>query len=474
MRSAPARRGAGPRGDGGEGRRRSRRPNASTTAGSSSAAFFLLNLAGQASGTLNFGLFVIPISEELGLSRQTIGWAQTGRLWAGGLSGVAIGWWLDRYGPRVPVLVAIVVATVGLLVLARAQSAAVLFGVLLALGASGWTAAGGGALFATVPVAKWFIRLRGRATGMVQLGLGVGGAVFLPLTQVLISNHGWRSAWVTLAWLSAAMLPLVLLLRRQPSDLGLEPDGGPGGASRRRRRSPARSAAEAATASPAPAPSAAAPSVPAPPAPAPPAPAHAWTLRAAARTATMWQLSGAFAILGCLLGAASVHRVPHWVELGFSPGTVSFAFGVDAATATITALAAGFLVERLQPRIVGAASCGLFCAALLLMVLGRAWPPLLFSSTVLFGAGVGLNMVVQGVIWAQYYGWRFVGTIRGVVLPLIVLAGGLSRTAGRRPARCRRQATASPGWSRWCCASWPAVLIFSALPPRLPAAPRRR
>ena len=418
------------------------------------ASFFLLNIAGQASGTLNFGLFVIPISEELGLSRQTIGWAQTGRLWAGGLSGVAIGWWLDRYGPRVPVLVAIVVATVGLLVLARAQSAAVLFGVLLALGASGWTAAGGGALFATVPVAKWFIRLRGRATGMVQLGLGVGGAVFLPLTQVLISNHGWRSAWVTLAWLSAAMLPLVLVLRRQPSDLGLEPDGGFAGASRRR-RSPERSAVEAASA---------------PPAAAPSAEAHAWTLRAAVRTATMWQLSGAFAILGCLLGAASVHRVPHWVELGFSPGTVSFAFGVDAATATFTALAAGFLVERLQPRIVGAVSCGLFCVSLLLMVVAWAWPPLLFSSTVLFGAGVGLNMVVQGVIWAQYYGWRFVGTIRGVVLPLIVLAGGLSAPL----AGALRDAGGSYRIS-WLAAlalcAVAGVLILSARPPRRPPAP---
>ena len=412
-------------------------------------SFFLLNIAGQASGTLNFGLFVIPISEELGLSRQTIGWAQTGRLWAGGLSGMAIGWWLDRYGPRVPVVVAIVVATVGLLVLARVQSAAGLFGVLLVLGASGWTAAGGGALFATVPVAKWFIRLRGRATGMVQLGLGVGGAVFLPLTQMLISNRGWRAAWVTLAWLSAAMLPLVLLLRRQPSDLGLEPDGGLARAARRGRKASARHAAGTPSA--------------------PPADEHAWTLRAAARTATMWQLSGAFAILGCLLGAASVHRVPHWVELGFSPGTVSFAFGVDAAAATMTALAAGFLVERLQPRIVGAVSCGLFCASLLLMVLGRAWPPLLFSSTVLFGAGVGLNMVVQGVIWAQYYGWRFVGTIRGVVLPLIVLTAGLSAPL----AGALRDVSGSYRVS-WLIAlvlcAVAGVLIFSARPPRRPAA----
>ena len=409
-------------------------------------SFFLLNIAGQASGTLNFGLFVIPISEELGLSRQMIGWAQTGRLWAGGLSGIAIGWWLDRHGPRVPVLVAIMVATVGLLVLARVQSPAVLFGVLLALGASGWTAAGGGALFATVPVAKWFIRLRGRATGMVQLGLGVGGAVLLPLTQMLISTRGWRAAWVTLAWLSAAMLPLVLLLRRQPSDLGLEPDGGPAPASRRGRKFHARSSAAA---------------------------EHGWTLREAARTATMWKLSGAFAVLGCLFGAASVHRVPHWVELGFSPGTVAFAFGVDAATATVTALAAGFLVERLPVRIVGSVSCGLFCASLLLMVFAQAWPPLLFSSTVLFGAGVGLNMVVQGMIWAQYYGWRFVGTIRGVVLPMTVLTGGL----GAPLAGALRDAGGSYRLA-WLillvlCAGAGAA-IFSARPPRLPGAARRR
>ena len=203
-------------------------------------SMFLFNALGQASGTLNFGLFVIPISEELGLSRQTIGWAQTARLWAGGLSGIVIGRWLDRRGPRVPVLVAGVAAVAGLLILSRAQSAGMLFGVLLALGASGWTAPGGGALIATVPVSKWFVRLRGRATGIVQLGLGVGGALLLPLTQSLIGRHGWRSALVTLAWLSAAVLPLIVLLRRQPGDLGLLPDGGPP----RRRRSSAAGASQ--------------------------------------------------------------------------------------------------------------------------------------------------------------------------------------------------------------------------------------
>ena len=410
------------------------------------AAFFLLNAAGQASGTLNFGLFVIPMAEELGLSRQAIGWAQTMRLWASGASGFLIGRWLDRRGPRGPMLLAIVTATGGLLLMARAQSAAVLFGVLLALGVTGWTAPAGGALIATVPVSKWFIRLRGRATGIVQLGLGIGGAVFVPVTQALISDRGWRSAWVTLAWLSAVTVPLVLLLRRQPSDLGLDADGGPA-------RTGGGAPSRAAAAGPDDAPES----------------VH-WTLNDALRTAAAWKLSAAFAILGFLLGAASVHRIPHWIELGFRPATVSLAFSLDAGIATVMALTAGFVVERLDARIAGLASCLSFSAAVALMAAAPAWTPLLFVSTLLFGCGVGLYMVVQGVIWAQYYGWRFVGTIRGVVLPFIFLASGL----GAPVAGALRDASGDYRGS-WllvtALAIAAAALMLSVRPP---AAPRTR
>ncbi|MDD9987907.1 MAG: MFS transporter [Spirochaetaceae bacterium] len=413
------------------------------------AAFFVLNAAGQASGTLNFGFFVIPMAEELGLSRQAIGWAQTMRLWASGLSGILIGRWLDRHGPRGPMLLAIVVATGGLLLLARAESPAVLFGVLLGLGITGWTAPAGGALIATVPVSKWFIRLRGRATGIVQLGLGVGGALFVSLTQVLISNHGWRSAWVTLAWLSAATVPLVLLLRRQPSDMGLEPDGGP----------PSRTGRAHADRAFATGPHDSSESV-------------QWTLRAAIRTATLWKLSAAFAILGFLLGAASVHRIPHWIELGFHPTTVSLAFAMDAGVATVMALVAGFVVERLDARMVGLVSCLSFCVGVALMAAAQLWAagpwtPVLFASTVTFGCGVGTYMVVQGVIWAQYYGWQFVGTIRGVVLPFIFLASGL----GAPLAGALRDASGNYRGS-WLLVSALAVvaagLILSARRPRTP------
>ena len=380
------------------------------------AAFFVLNAAGQASGTLNFGFFVIPMAEELGLSRQAIGWAQTMRLWASGLSGILIGRWLDRHGPRGPMLLAIVVATGGLLLLARAESPAVLFGVLLALGITGWTAPAGGALIATVPVSKWFIRQRGRATGIVQLGLGVGGAVFVALTQALISTRGWRSAWVTLAWLSAATVPLILLLRRQPGDMGLEPDGGPPG---RGPRAGARRAAATST-------------------PDPSEPVQ-WTLKAAIRTASLWKLSAAFAILGFLLGAASVHRIPHWIELGFHPATVSLAFSMDAGAATIMALAAGFVVERLDARIVGLVSCLCFCVAVALMAVAQMWAPAAMDAAV-----VGLHAAVR--LRSRPLHGRPGGDL-GAVLRLAVRGhdprrGAAVHLPGQRPGRTVRRCAA--------------------------------
>ena len=362
--------------------------------------FFFLNIAGQASGTLNFGLLVIPLSDELGLNRQMIGWAQTARLWAGGASGLAIGFILDRFGPRIPVLISILIATAGLLILSQAQSFSVLFGVLLAFGLSGWTAPAGGSLIATVPVSKWFIRQRGHATGVVQIGLGFGGMILLPLTQMFITNHGWRSALVTLSWISLGALPLVFLLVRQPSDIGLVPDGESSSKSvEKPRYCKGRKSGEVSEKN--------------------------WGLGAAIRTVKMWKLCTAWALLSFLGGAASVHRVAHWVEQGFSPTTVSLAFGLDAASATLMAFIAGFLVDRFPPHIIGAAACSLFCGSLVLMIVIHESIPLLFISGLLFGAAVGLSMVVQGVIWAHHYGSRYVGRIRGLVFPVTAFCGGL-------------------------------------------------
>ena len=114
---------------------------------------------------------------------------------------------------------------------------------------------------------NWFVRRRGLAMSLAFSGVGVGSVIILPWVQSLIGRVGWRTACGALGLLVLLLLvPLNLLLRRRPEDMGLEPDGDP------------RPAAGAATARP---------SNVVDPAWA----AVDWTLGRAARTARFWWIA---------------------------------------------------------------------------------------------------------------------------------------------------------------------------------------
>ena len=75
-------------------------------------------------------------------------------------------------------------------------------------------------------VSRWFHRKRGLALGIAATGMGFGAIFIVPLSAWLISVSGWRTAYMILgatAWIF--VIPLSRLLRKNPGDLGLEPDG---------------------------------------------------------------------------------------------------------------------------------------------------------------------------------------------------------------------------------------------------------
>ena len=352
---------------------------------------FLVNFATMATGTLNFGLFVIPMGEDLEMSRGFIGWSQTTRMLAGGVSGFILGRLLDRHGARLLIAVASITTGACMIGLFFVQNSWQFLGLFTLMGFIGLSAPGG--LLTSVPVAKWFVRHRGRALAIATTGLGMGGIAFMPITQLFIDGGGWRHAWLMLAVISMALtLPLALIfLRKQPEDLGLLPDGGARKA-RNPQREPLRDEAQ-------------------------------WTAGQAMRTRTFWRLIVFFGVLGLAAGGGSIHRLPYWVEQGFDAGLVSIAFSADAAGAAFMALATGFLVERFPIRYVGAISSLGFAAAVGLMFV-TFHPFFLFASVILFGISVGANMIVTTYVWAEYYGRAFLGTIRGIVLPATLVTSG--------------------------------------------------
>ena len=399
---------------------------------------FAVNFSTMATGTLNYGLFVLPMQHELALSRATFGWMQTTRRLSAGVLSFAVGWLIDRYGPRVYIPVAAVMIG-GCLILVGMSSHAWQFILLFGLiGVSGLAAPNG--IVTSVPVAKWFVRKRGRALAFATAGQGISGIVFLPVTQWLIDGYGWRSAWQILALLFMVIsIPAsALFLRRQPEDLGLRVDGAPPDAPESD-DSVARS-------------------------PRPTDSEPIWTVRQAFGTATMWKLLAVFALAGVAQGGASFHRIPYFVEKSYDPLLVSWSFAADAGGAAAFALVSGWLADRIPIRFLAAASFSGFIVAILLMIY-VASVETMFLSTIVFGCSVGIGMIVHTYIFAAYYGRAFLGSIRGIVMPVNLLSAGLGAplvgylhdyTGSYLPA----------WWTLLAIYGLSAALILTALPPR--------
>ena len=333
------------------------------------AVMWLVNFSTMATGNLSFGLFVLPMGGALGMSRSQFGWAVTTRRLAAGLSSYMVGRLLDRYGPRVLIPVSAAIIGVALIVLSRAGSPWQVIAIFGVLGMTGLAAPQN--IMTLVPVAKWFQRKRGMALALAATGLGIGGVFFLPITQLLLDHIGWRSTWVVMAVVFMALsVPLsAIFLRRQPEDMGLELDGGPPAASR--------GGVPGQTAMPV-------------------TEETSWTVREAFRTGAMWRLLLAFVLSGIAQGGTSVHRIPYWIENGFNAQLVSFSFAVDAA---------------------GAAAMGLALA-------GRN-EYFLFGSGITFGLSVGAGMILHPYIFAEYFGRAFLGSIRGIVLPVMLISNAI-------------------------------------------------
>ena len=357
---------------------------------------WVVNFSTMATGNLSFGLFVIPMGGDLGMSRSQLGWAITARRMAAGVSSFVVGRLIDRYGPRVLIPVSAAVIGMGLIFLSRADSPWQVIAIFGLLGMTGLAAPQN--IMTSVPVAKWFQQKRGMALALAATGLGIGGVFFLPITQLLLDHIGWRSTWVVMAVVFMALsIPLsAVFLRRQPEDMGLEVDG--------KRPVPARADATA-------------PSSPA-------TEETFWTVREAFRTATMWKLLLAFALAGLAQGGTSVHRIPYWIENGFDAQIVSFSFAGDAGGAATMALFAGWMADRVSIRVIAVGSFTGLAVAMGLALIGRN-EYFLFSSGILFGLSVGASMIVHSYIFAEYYGRTFLGSIRGIVLPVMMVSAAI-------------------------------------------------
>jgi MFS family permease len=262
-----------------------------------------------------FGVLLLPIERELGWERAATAGAFSLAIFISGLAGLVVGRLVDRYGARWLMTGGSLLATLGLLLLARIDNLAAFYGVWALLGL-----AMAATLYepAFVTVAAWFIQRRGRALAVLTFLAGFASVLFVPLIGWLVTALGWRAAVDVLALLLAALTvaPHALVLRRRPEDLGLWPDG---------QR----------------------PVVGAPP----PAPTG-WPTRAALTSVTFGWLSAAMGLT--LLGsvAVTVHLIAYLTEAGYDPLLAGLAAGLVGTASLPGRLALNALGDRIPRALV--------------------------------------------------------------------------------------------------------------------------
>ena len=163
-----------------------------------------------------FGIFLKPVSEEFGWSREAVSLAFGVAAMMIAACSPLLGYLLDRVGARRIILPCVTVfgcafASLALLT-PRLWHLYAIFAILGAVGN------GTAHLAYTRAVSTWFDRRRGMALALVMTGGAVGAIVLPPAAQALIGSLGWRGAFAILgAMVLAIGLPVVApLIRERP------------------------------------------------------------------------------------------------------------------------------------------------------------------------------------------------------------------------------------------------------------------
>ena len=189
--------------------------------GTAGSSMFVRNAA----GSLTFAVFVPLIAEDTGWSRALIGGAAAvGGLLATGAS-PPVGWAIDRFGARLVLVLSLVALGISTIALAWLSVHIAIFYAALAVGRIMFSSPLN--VGAATLVGRWFVRQRGRATGLLFLSHSGGMAAF-PLVATWVSAaYGWQTAWIVLGVMVyvIALAPAALLVAQRPEDVGLLPDG---------------------------------------------------------------------------------------------------------------------------------------------------------------------------------------------------------------------------------------------------------
>ena len=264
---------------------------------------------------------------------------------------------------------------------------------------------------------NFFLERRNLALAFIGIFRPVNAAINIQAISIIAVNQGWRTAFRYLGILSFILtIPLALVIRRRPEEIGLLPDGA------RHREEPAalpgqpQSATGVATAA---------------------RPGnlgnepqeHPWTAREALRTRAYW-LVATTAFLGTTANTTiGFNIVPYLVEEAGLTTTQAAGVLSLGTVLSLGNLGWGYLADRITPRwCVLAAMVTSAASVLFLFQVNSVLSAYIFA--IVWGLSSGTSGVLISMMIAQYFGRTNYGSIGGTLRPFEAGGLGLGQSLG--------------------------------------------
>jgi OFA family oxalate/formate antiporter-like MFS transporter len=248
-----------------------------------------------------------------------------------------------------------------------------------------------GNLVVNVTLGKWFVEKRGRAIAVAGMGISLAGILLPPTVTWLVDQFGWRTAWEVLAFVAAVVtFPAAFMVKRRPEDFGLHPDG-------KSDEQVASGDAEAAAADF----------------------EKSLNRAQAMRTSTFYFLVLAFGLFQISITVMLLQTIPLMTDAGYSRLVASTMISLASVPAFFSKPIWGIMIDHYNPKklaSLGALVTGLAVMLIVVSVAKRA-DSLVYFGFLMMGVGWGGLLPLQEVIWASFFGRRYLGSVRSTAMP---------------------------------------------------------
>ena len=332
---------------------------------------------------LSFSVFFVALIDDFSWPRGSTSVIFSVSMIVFALVSTPAGMALDRWGARLVFGVGAGLMALGLFLSSRIQS------LMQLTVAYGLVVGSGLAILGLGPqaslVARWFRRRRGMAIGITFAGTGLGSLLLTPGAEFLVSRFDWRTAYLVLAGLVLAAMPLIVIfLRLNPSEMNLEVDG--------------EETAVSSTTIPLPI-------------------SNNWQMRDIIRTPSFWLVL--LAAVGAIgpLRMLTVHQLAVMADAGFARLLGATVVGVAGAITAVSFILFGALSDRFGRR--GAYVIGSICMLMAMGLLGslshlesQGW---LWLYALMLGLGEGSRSSLVTAVASDLFPGQALGAVNGAV-----------------------------------------------------------